>query len=136
MASTGMATVEPARTNASSSAGMGALFCEDRRATPKEERLEVVKALREDGHSPPAIAGALGVSLGTAQRDAAGLSPDKAPDRVTGRDGKSYPGRKEPKPEARRSEASGSSICPCGSRYARACPTASCTSASSAALAS
>jgi len=83
---------------------------------PKAERLEVVKALREDGHSLRAIAGAVGVSLGTVQNDLSGvqtytpatvtgLDPKQVqrdlagvdmstPVSVTGLDGKSYPARK------------------------------------------
>jgi len=66
---------------------------EDRRAMPKAERLEVVKALREDGHSVRAIAGAVGVDPKQVQRDLAGVDMS-TPATVTGRDGKSYPARK------------------------------------------
>lgn len=73
---------------------------EDRRAMPKDERLEVVKALREGGHTTRAIAGALGVSQSTVMNDLAG-EHSCSPVAVTGLDGKSYPARKEPKlPEA------------------------------------
>jgi transposase-like protein len=70
---------------------------EDRRAMPKAERLEVVKALREDEHSTRAIAGALGVSVGTVHDDLSGVQV-RTPERVRGLDGKSYPARKEPRP--------------------------------------
>jgi len=66
---------------------------EDRRAMPKAERLEVVKALREDGHSVRAIAGAVGVDPKQVQRDLAGVDMS-TPVSVTGLDGKSYPARK------------------------------------------
>lgn len=69
---------------------------EDRRAMPKAERLEVVKALREDGHTTRAIASALGVSQSTVMNDLAG-EQECSPAAVRGRDGKSYPARKEPK---------------------------------------
>ena len=70
---------------------------EDRRAMPKGERLEVVKALREDGHSVRAIAGAVGVDPKTVRNDLAGgdVSP---PATTRGLDGKSYPARKQPRP--------------------------------------
>jgi len=73
---------------------------EDRRAVPKEERLPMEKALREEGHSLRAIAGAVGVGLGTVQRDLATVPPDTVPDRVTGLDGKSRPSRRESKRSA------------------------------------
>lgn len=66
---------------------------EDRRAMPKAERLEVVKALREEGHTTRAIAGAVGVDHSTVIRDLAG-GASAPPARVTGLDGKSYPARK------------------------------------------
>ena len=69
---------------------------EDRRAMPKEERLPVVVALAEEGHSNVAIAGALGVTETTVRRDLAG-STYVEPERVRGLDGKSYPARKRPK---------------------------------------
>jgi ParB-like chromosome segregation protein Spo0J len=70
---------------------------EDRRAMPKVERLPVEVALREEGHSLRAIAGVVGVSVGTVHEDLSGVQP-RTPEAVTGRDGKSYPARKEPKP--------------------------------------
>ena len=66
----------------------------DRRQLDVDQRREVVAALREQGHSLRSIAGAVGVSLGTVQRDVAGVSPD-TPDEVRGADGKSYPARRE-----------------------------------------
>jgi N6-adenosine-specific RNA methylase IME4/transposase-like protein len=89
---------------------------EDRRAMPKEERLEVVQALREDGHSLRAIAGAVGVTQTQVARDLAGVTdvtPDtyslndqlterigyeqRAKAQVRGLDGKTYPARREPR---------------------------------------
>ena len=69
---------------------------EDRRAMPKEERLPVVQSLREEGHSLRAIAGAVGVSKSQVVEDLSGVQ-DCTPDRTTGKDGKSYPARREPK---------------------------------------
>lgn len=57
------------------------------------QRREIVGALREQGHSLRAIAGAVGASEPTVRRDLAGASHD-APDEVLGKDGKSYPARK------------------------------------------
>jgi len=68
---------------------------EDRRAMPKEERLPVVQALREDGHSLRAIAGAVGVSHEQVRKDLAPVN-DLTPDQTRGLDGKSYPARKQP----------------------------------------
>ncbi len=70
---------------------------EDRRAMPKAERLEIVKALREDGHSLRAIAGAVGVSQEQVRKDLAPVN-QLTPATTTGRDGKRYPARREPKP--------------------------------------
>jgi site-specific DNA-methyltransferase (adenine-specific) len=70
---------------------------EDRRAMPKEQRLPVVRALREEGHSLPAIAGALGVSHTQVARDLATCTDVQVPDRITGLDGKSRPARREAK---------------------------------------
>ena len=73
---------------------------EDRRAMPKVERLPVVQALREEGHSLRAIAGAVGVSEGQIRKD---LATDKVrtsthlPPATRGLDGKSYPSRREPR---------------------------------------
>ncbi len=65
---------------------------EDRRMLTREQRLPVVKALREEGHSYRAISGALGVSEKTAWEDARaeGVTP-VTPEKTTGLDGKSYP---------------------------------------------
>lgn len=63
---------------------------------PKAERLPVVKALREEGHSLRAIAGAIGVSKSQVERDLSGV-PLGTPLATTGLDGKSYPARKTPK---------------------------------------
>lgn len=66
----------------------------DRRQLDAEQRREIVAALREQGHSLRAIAGAVGASLGTVQRDvgATGVSPDTPG--VVGQDGKRYPARR------------------------------------------
>lgn len=68
---------------------------EDRRAMPRKERLQVVKVLREQGHSVRAIAGAVGVGTTTVHRDLTAVPPGTA-ERVTGLDGKSYPAQKKP----------------------------------------
>ncbi len=70
---------------------------EDRREMPREQRLEVEVALREEGHSLRAIAGVVGVTQTQVARDLATVTPVTV-DRVTGLDGKSRPARKEPKP--------------------------------------
>jgi site-specific DNA-methyltransferase (adenine-specific) len=66
---------------------------EDRRAMPKEQRLPVAQALREEGHSIRAIAGAVGVDAKTVRNDLIGgeVSP---PERTTGLDGKTYPAKR------------------------------------------
>jgi transposase len=63
-----------------------------RRNVDAEQRQEVVFHLRGEGHSLRAIAGVVGVSDMTVHRDLAdaGATP-VAPDRTTGKDGKSYP---------------------------------------------
>lgn len=63
----------------------------DRRHLDVEQRREVVAALREQRHSLRAIAGAVGVSKDTVQRDLATVSPETVPDRTVGLDGKSRP---------------------------------------------
>lgn len=65
----------------------------DRRQLDASQRREIVAALREQGHSTTAIAGAVGVSDETVRRDLAG-STHVEPERVTGRDGKSYPAKR------------------------------------------
>lgn len=66
----------------------------DRRHLTPEQRRENVKALREEGHSQRAIAGALGVSKKTVQNDIATVQVD-TPIHVEGQDGKSYPARRK-----------------------------------------
>jgi transposase-like protein len=60
-----------------------------------EQRREVVKALREDGHSYRAIAGALRVGQGTVSQDIRELRDtaqlEDEPERTTGLDGKERP---------------------------------------------
>jgi transposase-like protein len=65
----------------------------DRRHLTPQQRREVVAALRQEGHSLRAIAGATGVSQGQVRRDLSGVSQD-TPATVTGRDGKSYPSKR------------------------------------------
>jgi ParB-like chromosome segregation protein Spo0J len=67
----------------------------DRRQLTEEQRRQIVRVLREQGHSVRAIAGALGVGKSTVADDAAQLSAAgqlEQPDRVRGLDGKSRPG--------------------------------------------
>ena len=69
----------------------------DRRHLSADQRREVVKALREQGHSLRSIGGALGVNHQTVANDLAELSSDRQldePERVIGKDGKSRPARK------------------------------------------
>lgn len=73
---------------------------EDRRPMAKEDRLPIVKALREEGHSLRAIAGAMGVSQTQVKRDLSTVTDVTVPDRVKSLDGKSRPARKTPKPPA------------------------------------
>ena len=73
----------------------------DRRHLTVEQRRPVVAALREEGHSVRAIAGALGVNRGSVEKDLRGVTV-VTPDRIEGQDGKSYPATKpkaEPRPE-------------------------------------
>lgn len=73
----------------------------DRRHLSVEQRREVVVALREEGHSQRAIAGALGVSQSLVSKDLDQLSTRvQLPDRVVGLDGKSRPAS-QPKPDGR-----------------------------------
>jgi len=62
---------------------------EDRRPIPKKARLPMETALREDGHSLRAIAGAVGVEPSTVMRDLAGVA-SATPATTTGRVGRSY----------------------------------------------
>lgn len=77
---------------------------EDRRAMPKAERLEVVKALREDGHSIRAIAGAVGIDSRQVQRELSGVDMSTPP-ATRGLDGKTYPARREPRQATEAGEA-------------------------------
>lgn len=63
----------------------------DRRHLTEEQRREVAVALRQDGHSLRAIAGALGTSHTQVRRDLEDSGGTDVPPEVTGRDGKSYP---------------------------------------------
>lgn len=75
---------------------------EDRRQLTPEQRRPIVAALREEGHSMRAIAGALGVSKGAIQNDIERGVPASTPERVNGQDGKSYPAtRQKAEPERR-----------------------------------
>lgn len=76
----------------------------DRRQLAPAQRREIVAALREQGHSLRAIAGAVGVSDMQVSRDLSGAT-DVAPDRVVGRDGKKYPAKPTVIPAKNRREA-------------------------------
>lgn len=65
----------------------------DRRHMDAPQRREVEAALREQGHSFRAIAGALGVGKSQVKRDLAGV-PNGTPAETLGRDGKRYPSRR------------------------------------------
>lgn len=70
----------------------------DRRHLTAAQRRSVVAALREQGHSTRAIANAVGVDKKQVQRDLEEVGTVSPPDRVTGKDGKSYPAtRRAPK---------------------------------------
>lgn len=66
----------------------------DRRQLEPEQRRAVEVAMREAGHSLRAIGQALGVSGEQVRQDLAGVKDLTAPDRVAGKDGKSYPARR------------------------------------------
>lgn len=66
----------------------------DRRQLTEEQRREVAAALRAEGHSLRAIAGALGVSHEQVRQDVSGVNDLTPDDRVRGSDGKSYPARR------------------------------------------
>jgi hypothetical protein len=65
--------------------------------------------MREAGHSLRAIRNALGVAVTTVHRDLAGVPDGTTPERIAGKDGKSYPSRRptviaaktKPRPTAR-----------------------------------
>ena len=78
---------------------------EDRRHLTPDQRREVVGALRSEGHSLRAIAGAVGVSEPTVRRDVAIASPDAIkPERVIRQGGGTYPASR-PRPVVIVSEA-------------------------------
>lgn len=67
---------------------------EDRRQLTTVQRRAIVADLRSEGHSLPAIAGAVGASTSQVARDVAELSREgklTPPERIIGRDGKSRP---------------------------------------------
>jgi transposase-like protein len=73
----------------------------DRRHLDPEQRREVVSALRADGHSLRAIAGAVKVSKDTVAKDVRQLSTGRQlapPERVLGLDGKSRPASRQSEP--------------------------------------
>lgn len=72
---------------------IAATLNQDRRMLSKGQRVQVVHALREEGHSLRAIAGAVGVEETTVRRDLSGAA-GAAPDSIVGRDGKRYPARR------------------------------------------
>lgn len=76
----------------------------DRRQLEPEQRREIVAALREQGHSLRAIAGAVGVSDMQVRRDLSGAT-SVAPDWVIGRDGKQYLAKPTVLPAKNRREA-------------------------------
>ncbi|MCA1570810.1 MAG: hypothetical protein LC798_10935 [Chloroflexi bacterium] len=63
----------------------------------REQRREIVAAMRSEGLSTRAIGSALGICDATVRRDTPGASPD-APGSVVGLDGKTYAPRQEPVP--------------------------------------
>jgi transposase len=65
----------------------------DRRHLTTKQRREVVAALRQEGHSLRAIAGAVGVDAMTVQKDLQRVDVS-TPARTTGLDGKSYPSKR------------------------------------------
>jgi len=68
-----------------------------RRHLTREQRRELVAALRQQGWSLPRIARRLGISVGTAHRDTQASEIGNLPDTIIGADGKQYPATK-PKP--------------------------------------
>lgn len=69
----------------------------DRRHLTTDQRRDMVAHLRELGHSYPAIAKAIGASVGTVYSDAQAFRVEslaEPPARVVGADGKSYPARR------------------------------------------
>ncbi len=69
----------------------------DRRHLDADQRRELVAALRANGHSERAIAGALGVSQPTVHRDLEVVGDTgESPAQVHGKDGKTYPARRTP----------------------------------------
>ncbi|MGV0068576.1 hypothetical protein ACRU44_12675 [Mycobacterium colombiense] len=72
---------------------------------PLETRTETVKSLFERGMSTRAIGAAVGVSDSTVRQDTKKSGArNHAPERVTGRDGKSYATTRERKPKAKPQE--------------------------------
>jgi hypothetical protein len=70
----------------------------DRRHLDADQRAEMARMLRSEGHSLRAIAGALGVTAGTVVNDLATVQDYTVPDRIVGLDGKSRPSTRQPKP--------------------------------------
>jgi ParB-like chromosome segregation protein Spo0J len=66
----------------------------DRRQMDAEQRREIAASLHEAGHSLRAIGGAVGVSQEQVRRDLSGVTDVTPPDRVLGKDGKSYPAKR------------------------------------------
>ncbi len=71
----------------------------DRRQLDPEQRKRVEVALREDGHSLRAIAGAVGVSQVQVLEDLRTVKDLTVPDRTIGLDGKSRPSKRPQKPK-------------------------------------
>lgn len=72
---------------------IAATLNQDRRMLARDQRVQVVQALREEGHSLRAIAGAVGVAPNTVRADLAGVQ-DCTPAETLGVDGKRYPARR------------------------------------------
>ena len=73
----------------------------DRRHLSPEDRRRMVEALRSDGHSLRAIAGALGVSHPTVMGDLRSIGKElPMPERIRTSDGRSYPARRPSREEA------------------------------------
>jgi ParB-like chromosome segregation protein Spo0J len=66
----------------------------DRRHLTPEQRREIVAALREQGHSLRAIAGAVGSSKSQVERDLSTVPDGTVPERTVGLDGKSRPAKR------------------------------------------
>lgn len=73
---------------------IAATLNQDRRMLTKEQRVPVVRAMREEGHSLRAIAGAVGVDKSTVERDLATVPDGTVPESIVGLDGKRRPSKR------------------------------------------